>query len=82
MKAGVIAYKPYEMDVTPFLKSGENEIKIICIGSLANLYGPHYSPRAEMMSPRSWYGVEERRGGAEYVLDDYGLKEEFEICIE
>lgn len=82
VKTGIIAYKPYELDVTPFLNSGENEIKVVCIGSLANLYGPHYSPRAEMMSPRSWYGIKERRGGADYVLDDYGLKEPFELWEE
>ena len=78
-KAGIIAFQPYEMDITSFLNEGRNSVKVVCTGSLANLFGPHYSPRAGSMGPLSWDGVTERKGGLDYIFDGYGLYEAFEI---
>ena len=78
-KAGIIAFQPYEMDITSFLNEGRNSVKVVCTGSLANLFGPHYSPRTGSMGPLSWDGVTERKGGLDYIFDGYGLYEAFEI---
>lgn len=80
-KAGIIAYKPYELDLTGTLKKGSNSIEVRCIGSLVNLYGPHYVPRAELMHPGSWYGSGAKHPCREYIFNDYGLKEAFQLSI-
>lgn len=38
-KAGVIAWRPYEIDVTPLLRQGDNEIVVKVTGSLKNTFG-------------------------------------------
>ncbi|MDR1170647.1 MAG: hypothetical protein LBK97_07435, partial [Prevotellaceae bacterium] len=37
-KAGIIAYKPYEFDLSPFLKKGKNKVEVRVTGSLKNLF--------------------------------------------
>jgi len=80
-KAGVIAYKPYEADITPFLKDGLNSIEVRCVGSLVNLYGPHYTPRQILMGPHSWYGAGKRHPASEFVLNGYGLHNPFDVIL-
>ena len=78
-KAGAIFTKPYELNIGPWLKPGRNEVEVYCIGSLANLYGPHFRPRKGSMTFKDWYFGAKPSPAAEYVLDDYGLYEEFTI---
>lgn len=80
-KAGIIGFKPYELDITPFIKEGTNTVEVICTGSLSSLFGPHFSPRHGLMDPFSWYGVDRRHGGDEYIFDKYGLCEPFSVII-
>ena len=44
-KAGMIAFDPWQLDVTSYLKEGSNTIDVHVIGSLKNLLGPHYGSR-------------------------------------
>lgn len=78
-KHGVMINPPYELDLTDALQKGTNEIEIRVIGSLANLYGPHYAAPAGIMGPWMWNGVKTQRAGAEYSLYPYGLEEDFVV---
>ena len=81
-KAGSIAYPPYELDITKSLRQGENEVEVRVIGSIANLYGPHYSNSQGIMSPWMWEGVQQQRAGADYRVFPYGLEEDFEVLAQ
>jgi len=76
--AGVIAFPPYECDVTGLIKPGVNKIDVRVIGSLKNLMGPHFNnPAPGMVSPGHWRNVKSYPAGKDYQLLDYGLMEEF-----
>ena len=76
-KVGSIAYPPYELDITRALQKGNNEVEVRVIGSLANLYGPHYSNPNGIMGPWMWNGVQEQLPGTRYHIFPYGLEEDF-----
>jgi hypothetical protein len=80
VKAGIIAYDPYRLDVTSFLREGTNRIDVRVIGSLKNLLGPHYrNPAPGLASPWHWKNIKEPLAGAEYQMKDYGLMEDFTL---
>jgi hypothetical protein len=79
-EAGTIAYDPYELDITPYLKTGNNRIEVEVIGSLKNLLGPHHnSPGPGLVSPGQWRGITTYPPGKEYDTYDYGLFEDFQL---
>ena len=41
-EVGEIAWKPYSLDITPFIKNGKNTIELTVFASLRNLLGPHH----------------------------------------
>ena len=76
--ADVIAFPPYRIDVTKFIKSGTNKIDIKVIGSLKNLLGPHFNnPAPGLVGPWHFRNVKSYPAGIDYQLIDYGLFEEF-----
>ena len=78
--AGIIAFPPYECDVTSFIKPGINKIDVRVIGSLKNLMGPHFNnPAPGLASPGHWRNVKAYPSGKDYQLLDYGLFEEFRL---
>jgi len=77
-KVGLIAYEPFEFDLSPYLSVGRNQVEVRCIGSLVNLYGPHFVPRGAQ-GPGSWYGTNTKHPCSDYILNHYGLHEPFEI---
>jgi hypothetical protein len=79
-KVGIIAYDPYRLNVTPYLKEGTNLIEVNVIGSLKNLLGPHYgNPAPGFASPWNWKNINEPVSGFEYQMIDYGLMEDFAL---
>lgn len=78
-KAGSLISAPYRMDVTQWMKVGSNQIEVRVVGSLANLYGPHYTPLNGLMGPGSWNGIGHQLPGEQYRLSPYGLEEDFEL---
>ena len=79
-KAGIIAYDPYRLDVTSYLKEGKNKIDVRVIGSHKNLLGPHYrNPAPGLASPWHWKGIEKPIPGNEYQMMDYGLMTDFDL---
>ncbi|HEX7584796.1 MAG TPA: hypothetical protein VF373_08925, partial [Prolixibacteraceae bacterium] len=79
--AGLIAWQPYELDVTPFLKDGSNQITVKVTGSLKNTFGFFYQQNdGWIFGPWSWNSAPEKIPSAsEYFLIDYGLMEPFEL---
>lgn len=79
--AGIIAWQPYELDVTSLLKEGENEVVVKVCGSLKNTFGFFYQANDNwIFGPHSWNEAPEKSPPAsEYFLMDYGLYEPFEL---
>jgi len=80
-QAGLIAWQPDELDITSFLKEGENDISVKVIGSLKNTFGFFYQDNNSwIFGPHSWNAAPERIPPAsDYFLMDYGLFEPFEL---
>jgi hypothetical protein len=81
-KAGMIAWDPYELDITGFLTPGKNEVKIQVCGSLYNTLGPHHNTKKlGQVDPWKfiWFKEGKTLRGDDYNFIDYGLFEEFEI---
>jgi hypothetical protein len=79
--AGLIAWQPYELDVTSFLKDGSNEIVVKVTGSLKNTFGFFYQKNDNwIFGPHSWnYAPEKAPDASGYFLMDYGLMEPFKL---
>ncbi len=76
--ATVIAFPPYQTDITDLILPGTNKIDVKVIGSLKNLLGPHFNkPAPGLVSPWLWRNVKSYPPGNEYQLLDYGLEKEF-----
>ena len=55
MNAGKIMWKPYSIDISEFVREGENEIKITLTGSLRNLLGPFHIDEGETHTALPFY---------------------------
>ncbi len=78
--ANVIAFPPYQSDVTDLIKAGVNKIDVKVIGSLKNLMGPHFNnPRPGLVSPGHFRNVKSYPAGKDYQLLDYGLMEDIQL---
>lgn len=78
-KAGIIAWEPHTFDLTPHLSKGRNRVEVRVVGSLKNLFGPHYSGDRGIAGPWHWNNVSKQQPGCDYNLRDYGLTEDFEV---
>ena len=77
---GIIAFDPYELDVSKYIKQGKNEIEVRVVGSLKNLLGPHFkNPAPGLAGPGHWKNVEGNIPGVDYQMIDYGLLKEFDL---
>jgi hypothetical protein len=81
--AGLIAYAPYELDISNYLKTGKNKIEVVVKGSLRNLLGPHHVPADGSAWPSMWFYLDKGRtlAGDSYIFKDYGLMSDFEILM-
>lgn len=77
--AGIIAWQPYELEITPHVRRGRNRVEVIVTGSLKNLLGPHHGKlNRGLVSPGSFRNAPANQPpGAAYDLDRYGLLEDF-----
>ncbi len=48
-EAGHIIWRPYELDLTEYVRQGENTIGIELVNSLHNVLGPHHDVRGEVV---------------------------------
>jgi hypothetical protein len=45
--AGAIAWPPYELEITPHVREGDNQLAVELVATLRNLLGPHHRPEGE-----------------------------------
>ena len=72
-----IAFPPFELDITDFIKPGENKIEIKIKNSAQNLLGPHDAECKGLVTPGSFY-----LKGKAYYFDPSGLCGDCEIKIK
>ncbi len=77
--AGIIAWPPYELDITSQIKKGENEITVTVYGTLKNLLGPfHNEPQRGTAWPSQFESAPlHQPPGNNYDVIEYGLSEDF-----
>ena len=81
-RAGLLAFPPFELDVTDALQPGANEVSVVVYGSLRNTLGPFHG---DPPSGSAWPGMFKQGPspgpppGAAYKVVDYGLKEGFKL---
>ena len=73
-EVGQIFMKPYEIEVTNFIKKGKNEIEIQLINSLRNLLGPHHHAAGELYSVWPDSFTDELNWTDTYNFVPFGLK--------
>ncbi len=80
-EAGMIGWKPFELDITPFITQGENEIAVRIYGSLKNLLGPHHgSPPVGAAWPVNFETAPlSQPPGTSYDVLEYGLYRPFKL---
>ncbi len=80
-KAGLIAFPPYKLDITKYIKQGENTIEVNVTGSLKNTFGYFYRPNNKWIhGPHDWNYAPGRQPGINGMfLMDYGLYEPFDL---
>ncbi len=80
---GTLMWTPYEMDLSPYLKEGDNEIELTLVNNLRNLMGPHHSPIGEDRhpGPRSfrklpsvWTNMQEYDWNDDYCITEFTLE--------
>jgi len=80
-KAGIIAYPPYELNISQFINDGKNEVSVKVVGSLKNTFGYFYKDNHRWINgPGDWDTAPVKIPGiGEYFLMDYGLEEPFSL---
>ena len=72
--APIIAFPPYQSDVTGLIKQGNNRVEVKITGSLKNLLGPHFNnPAPGLVGPWHFRNVKPPQTSSDYQLLDYGL---------
>jgi len=81
--AGIIGWKPYELDVTSSLKDGLNQVEVVIVGSLKNLLGPLHTPwQKEIVTIGDFQqGPDVQPEGVKYDTLDYGLMDDFDLFV-
>ena len=73
---------PYELDITDFIKDGNNLINVIVTGSLKNTLGPLHGKIIPGAARTFMFQKGNEKGypaGSQYNLLDYGLFEDFDL---
>jgi hypothetical protein len=75
--AGVIAWQPWEINLTPALRNGQNLAELIVLGSLQNSFGPLHNDTYRAQGNNWWFGpqsfTDEKRWTDSYHHTPYGL---------
>ncbi len=80
-KAGNIAWKPYEIDITSFAVKGINKIEIEVVGTRRNLLGPLHLNVKYPKWTGPWQFKQQEDWTDEYVRFPYGLMGEPSVSV-
>ena len=77
--AGIIAWPPYELDITDKIQKGDNKVSVVVFGTLKNLLGPHHIGMVRGTAWPASFASANRNipSGDEYDFIDYGLFQDF-----
>ncbi len=78
--AGYVAASPWECDVTPRIKRGDNAVEVVVLGTLKNTLGPHHGKPGRGAAWPNMFQNGPKDGpppGASYDTIGYGLLEPF-----
>ena len=79
-QTNILTGNEHSIDISKYIKAGNNSIELIVTGSLKNTLGPYYNkPAPGMASPWHWRYIYKPLAGKDYDLYDYGLMEDFTI---
>ena len=80
-EAGDIAYPPYTLDISKFLKDGSNTITVKVTGTLVNIFGPFHSyvNTPGFVTPWSFLYTRTIPAGDKYFIYDYGMYNPFSV---
>jgi hypothetical protein len=83
-KAGIVAFPPYQMNITSCIKQGENSVQVIANGTLRNTLGPHHQGSKGSAWPGMFQSIEKGRSlaGDSYITFPYGLYDDYTIINE
>lgn len=79
--AGIIGWQPYELEIGPLVRNGENTVEVVVYGSLKNLLGPHHGKiNRGLTGPGSFRSAPASQPpGESYDQLPYGLMEAFQV---
>jgi len=79
--AGFVVSAPWQIEITPFVKSGENTISVQVYGTPKNLLGPHHAgPLRGSAWPHAFQRAPEKQpAGSAYDVIGCGLFKAFEV---
>lgn len=83
-KVGIVAFPPYQIDITSYVRQGENSVQVIVNGTLRNVLGPHHQTSKGSAWPGMFQNIENGRSlaGDSYITLPYGLYEDFNLINE
>lgn len=81
--AGVLVSRPWEVNIAPLVKDGDNTIEVVVYGSLKNVFGPHHGKiERGLVTPWNHRNAPAAQpAGDAYDLDGYGLMEDFSVVV-
>jgi len=80
--AGLVAFPPYELDLSERLTAGEHKVAVVVCGSLKNTLGPHHNNPTPGMAWPAMFQKGAASGyppGSAYDVRDYGLFGDFSL---
>lgn len=81
--AGTLMWTPFEMDLSPFVKEGDNEIELTLVNNLRNMLGPHHHGDGECVHPGPisfrklpsvWTGMKEMPWNEDYCFVEFSVE--------
>lgn len=72
-KAGIIAWRPYKLDISRLVKGGKNTIEVEAVSSCRNLLGPHHHRQGELLSVGPGNFSDESNWTDQYSFVKFGI---------
>ena len=80
--AGYLAWPPLDLDITPWVRSGDNTVEIEIVGSLRNLLGPHHHVEADPHFTGPWHFEYGENWTDSYHFVPFGIAGDVRVRME
>jgi len=78
-EAGLIMWRPWEIDVTPLVNDGRNEIAVEVVGTLRNTMGPLHHKGGDLYAVGPGQFMDEQNWTDVYQFAPYGILGEIQL---